>query len=384
MKTKALYALSADPIHFGHLDIIKRASRDFDLTVLVASNPAKKYFFTIVERKSLVRHVVCQFVPDGENVNVMCAPPGRLTADIAFEQGISVIVRGIRNIGDYDMEKMMRDINISQQSGVETYFLSSDPQLSHISSTAAKEIFLHAGFVHQYVPLCVKFEMERKSGITIIGVTGGIGSGKSWFCEEIAKTRTDVFNLDMDAIVHHILFVSQTPAHREIRKKIRERFPLYCDGTMEEVLDDKERQWLAKLVFEDPANRIVLSSIMYQPILTEMRGKMCGRKGIVLLNAALLAEFDMTMICNHRVILITSPDSVRIDRLKRRGLTDEEINSRIGAQFTDVTKRARIQKKIDLDKYGKLFTFENDETKSLGGEDLYAILKEEFNPYLEL
>jgi pantetheine-phosphate adenylyltransferase len=58
LKPKAIYAGSFDPITFGHLDIIRRAARDFDLTVLVASNPQKKYLLTLEERQSLVEYSV--------------------------------------------------------------------------------------------------------------------------------------------------------------------------------------------------------------------------------------------------------------------------------------------------------------------------------------
>ena len=63
MKTKALYAGSFDPVHLGHLDIIKRASQMFDLTVLVANNPAKNYMFRMEERVALVKRSVEHLYP---------------------------------------------------------------------------------------------------------------------------------------------------------------------------------------------------------------------------------------------------------------------------------------------------------------------------------
>lgn len=381
MKTKALYALSADPIHFGHLDIIRRAARDFELTVLVATNPSKKYFFTAEERLRLVGLAIKQAVPDVD-VHVTYANPGQLTADFAFQENIPVIVRGVRNIGDYDMEKMMRDVNVSQQAGIETYFLSSNPLLSHISSTAAKELFAHAGFIHQYVPLCVKAEMEKKSALFIIGVTGGIGAGKSWFCEELEKLDASILNLDMDTMAHGILFTSQLPAHKEVRRQIREKFPLHSKVMREDLtapLDDFERKSLGELVFADGMKRSVLNDIMHQPILTAMRERIAGHKGIVLLNAALLAECGMTHICNHRVVLITAPADIRMERLKARGYSKKQIEHRLNAQLDDDDKKRRIEMAIKIDKFGKLITFENDAKKSIGGNELYKMLEKEFN-----
>jgi pantetheine-phosphate adenylyltransferase len=363
MKTKAIYALSADPIHFGHLDIIRRASRDFDLTVLVADNPSKKYLFTLPKRVSMVLHALhCADLQSAVRQVVGLTDPSKLTADYAFENNISVIIRGVRNFSDYDMEAMIRDVNVSQQSGIETYLLKCDQSLGHISSGAVKELFNHAGFIHQYVPLCVKRELEQSSGLYIIGVTGNIASGKNWVCEQLMQADMNITHLDVDKLAHFLLFQSTVPAHGELRRKIRETFPLF--GSMERgiftaPLSQTERANLGSIVFADSGERAKLNAIMGQPIMTALRRTLYGRKGIVLLNSALLAEFYLSHICNNLVVLVTTDDETRKERLKGRGLSDEQIEHRLASQFTDERKRYHLEQSIHKDRFGTIIPVDN-------------------------
>lgn len=376
MKTKALVAGSFDPVHFGHLDIINRAARDFDLTVLVANSSQKNYMFALDERVKLMRDLL------DKNIFVDSLSGNKLTVDYAFEHNISVIVRGIRNLADYDYEKMLRDVNLSQQNGIETYFLNGDPKLSHISSTAAKELFRHAGFIHEYVPLLVKREMERKSGVTIIGVTGNIASGKNWYCDKIYNAAPNVYHLDVDKVAHRILFESDVPAHKHVRMKIREEFNI-AEYTPTEFTDDplttEERVSLGNMVFSDAGKREKLNSIMYQPLLTEIRKAISDKKGLVLINAALLAEFKMTHICNNNVVMVVTDEETRVRRMRARKYTEDQIKHRISSQYSDERKHYHIMQAIKKDGYGKIFKYQNDGSTETYCNLLYKTLKEEFD-----
>lgn len=362
MKTKAVYAGSFDPVHFGHIDIIRRAARDFDLTVLVANNPGKTYMFSLEERAKMVRIAVRPSVIGDVNVNVaMLKDPHQLTADWAFENNHTVIVRGVRSFADYDSESMIRDVNISQQSGVETYFLKSDQKLSHISSGAVKELFKHAGFIHEYVPLWVKREVERNAGLHIIGITGNIASGKNWICEKLMEEDSNIHHLDMDKLAHFILFKSTVPAHAEVRRKIRETFP-FIEVSPESVTDPlspSERTFLGNVVFSDAGQREKLNAIMGVPILTALRRALSVKKGIVLLNTALLAEFGLAHICNNQVVLVTTDNATRNARLQGRGLTGEQIKHRLNSQFTDERKKYHLEQQIKKDHYGRIIEVDN-------------------------
>lgn len=367
MKPRAIYALSADPIHFGHLDIIKRASQHFSLTVLVANDSKKKYLFSLEKRRWLVSSTI----DPKWNVQVDILPEGILTVDYAYENHVSVIIRGIRNLADYDYEKMLRDVNISQQAGIETYFLNCNPKFSHVSSTATKELFKYAGFIHEYVPLLVKKELESQNGVTIIGVTGNIASGKNWFCDLLLKEcNLELHHIDADKIAHFILSESMIPVHEVVRTQIRTRFGLNISSEPisygSEILSEKEIKILGNLVFGDSKNREDLNHIMYIPVLTEIRRRIRGKKGIILINSALLVEFGMTHICNNNVVLITTSDEIRIRRMKSRGYSDTQIQHRLASQYTDSKKEEILLNQIQEDRYGKILKYFNGEpNKSL-------------------
>ncbi len=368
---------SFDPVHFGHLDIIKRAARDFDLTVLVANNPSKKYMFTLEERARMLL-VATRLSTIGVPVNVvMLKDPHQLTADWAFENGVPVIVRGVRSFADYDMESMIRDINISQQNGVETYFLKCDQKLSHISSGAVKELFSHAGFIHEYVPLSVKREVERKAGLHIIGVTGNIASGKNWICEKLMADDMNIHHLDMDKLAHFILFESVLPAHADVRRQIRETFTLFDKIYREDLtepLSSVERVSLGN--FADAGERAKLNAIMGKPIITALRRALSVKKGIVLLNTALLAEFNLAHICNNTVVLVTTDNATRNTRLQARGLTGEQIKHRLSSQFTDERKKYHLEQLIAREHFGKIIEVDNSGRVD-GYTGLYERIKHE-------
>ena len=111
MKTvKALYALSGDPITRGHIHIIERAAKLFtELTVGIGINPAKKYLFALEERLELAKVALSAY----KNVKVVAFRG--LLVDYAYENNISVIVRGLRNSDDFTMEFMLHQIGESQK-----------------------------------------------------------------------------------------------------------------------------------------------------------------------------------------------------------------------------------------------------------------------------
>ena len=109
---RALYSGSFDPVTLGHLDIVSRAASVFDqLEVVVGSNPAKKYLFSLEERLSFLRGAIRE-----PRVKV-CSIESQLLADYAYEAGIPTIVKGIRGIQDYDYERMVRPESSVEPAG---------------------------------------------------------------------------------------------------------------------------------------------------------------------------------------------------------------------------------------------------------------------------
>ena len=137
---------SFDPITFGHLDIIERASSLFDeVVVAVLVNKTKKSLFTVEERMSMISEVTAKYP------NVSVASWSGLLVDYCEENNIQAIVKGLRAVTDFDYELQMSQMNL-QLKGVETLFMSTAPAHSFLSSSLVKEIAAYDGDISGYVP----------------------------------------------------------------------------------------------------------------------------------------------------------------------------------------------------------------------------------------
>ena len=156
---------SFDPITFGHLDIIERASKMFDEVVIaVLVNVTKSSLFSVDERMEMIREVTKKYG------NVKVDSWSGLRVDYCQENKIPIIVKGLRAVTDFDYELQMSQINL-QLKGVETLFMSTAPAHSFLSSSLVKEIASYDGDVSNYIPasLVPKLkarlaEVQRASG----------------------------------------------------------------------------------------------------------------------------------------------------------------------------------------------------------------------------
>jgi pantetheine-phosphate adenylyltransferase len=137
---------SFDPITYGHLDIVERASSIFDEVVIaVMVNKTKQTLFPVEERIEMTKEVTARFP------NVKVDSWSGLLVDYCKKNEISIIVKGLRAVTDFDYELQMSQINVQLQ-GVETLFLSTAPAHSFLSSSLVKEIASHGGDVSSYIP----------------------------------------------------------------------------------------------------------------------------------------------------------------------------------------------------------------------------------------
>lgn len=154
---KAIYPGSFDPITVGHLDIIKRASKNFDeLYVAIMVNPDKNYTFTKEERLKMIEKCVKGL----KNVKVVIGDG--LTVNFAKKIGCSVIVRGIRAVTDYESELALATSNMSLNDKIETLFLVSRPELSFLSSSIAKEVASYGGDIDKFIPKAIQSDIKKK------------------------------------------------------------------------------------------------------------------------------------------------------------------------------------------------------------------------------
>lgn len=155
--TIAIYPGSFDPVTLGHLDIIRRASKRFDkLIVCVMVNSSKHPWFTIEERKEMLAAVTKDF----QNVEVDSFDG--LLVDYMAQNDISVIVRGARNIEDFEAENVMARANKSIAGFAETILLFSDPRYTFLSSSFVKNVGKYGVDLQQYIPPQVIPKMQQK------------------------------------------------------------------------------------------------------------------------------------------------------------------------------------------------------------------------------
>ncbi len=139
---------SYDPVTSGHLDVIERCARLFDAVhVVVAVNAAKTPMFPESVRVEMIRRSLHD---DGYDRVVVASTHGLIT-DYCTRVGATLIVKGLRQNGDYEAELGMALVN-RKLAGIETMFLPADPVLEHISSSIVKDVSRHGGDVTGMVP----------------------------------------------------------------------------------------------------------------------------------------------------------------------------------------------------------------------------------------
>jgi len=157
MPRRAIYPGTFDPLTNGHKDLVRRAAGIFDeVLVAIASNPGKTPLFTHEERIDLTRRVLAD-IP-----NVSVSGYHGLTADFMRENGIHIVVRGLRAVSDFEFEFQLANMQRHLLPGIETVFLTPQEQFTFISSTLVREIAIYGGNVSQFVDPLVAAELRRK------------------------------------------------------------------------------------------------------------------------------------------------------------------------------------------------------------------------------
>ncbi|SEF56549.1 pantetheine-phosphate adenylyltransferase [Paenibacillus sp. UNC499MF] len=153
----AVYPGSFDPVTNGHLDIIRRAAKVFDkLIVAVLNNTSKNPLFSLEERIELLTKVT-RDIP-----NVEVDGFRDLLINYMESKDVHIIVRGLRAVSDFEYELQLSTMNNKLNEDVETFFMTSSPQYSFLSSSIVKEIARFHGPVSHFVPGEVEEELKLK------------------------------------------------------------------------------------------------------------------------------------------------------------------------------------------------------------------------------
>lgn len=152
---------SFDPVTHGHLNIFTRAARMFDeVTVLVTYNPNKSGLFDADERIALIREALdATGLPEAKKITIDTWDS--LLVDYLSEHDIPALVKGLRSSLDYEYELPMAQMN-QRLTGVETFFLLTDPEYGYVSSTICKEVAKYGGDVTGLLPDNVAAAVREK------------------------------------------------------------------------------------------------------------------------------------------------------------------------------------------------------------------------------
>lgn len=146
MKRVALFPGSFDPFTAGHLNILQRALTMFDeVVVAVGINIGKKGFFSNEKKLDIIRQTTAGM----EGVTVIHYDD--LTINICRELGIRHIVRGVRNMIDFETERSIADANRRLAPEIETIIIPTAQEFAHISSTAVRDILKHGGDLSLFI-----------------------------------------------------------------------------------------------------------------------------------------------------------------------------------------------------------------------------------------
>ena len=157
VKRTAIYPGTFDPLTLGHLDIVERASKLFDRTVItIATNPYKQPLFTLEERilfvKDATRHIT----------NISVSHFEGLVVDFAQSEGAAAIIRGLRAVSDFEYELQMALMNRRLNSDVTTVFLMPNEKYTYLNSTIVKEVAKYGGRIDNFVtPLVAEKLLEK-------------------------------------------------------------------------------------------------------------------------------------------------------------------------------------------------------------------------------
>ena len=162
MTRTGFYPGSFDPVTFGHIDIARRAVKLVDrLVVAVGTHHDKHALFTAEERVGMVVEAL-RPVADEIGAAFDVTTFDTLTVGAARDLGAVVIIRGLRDAGDFDYEMQMAGMNAAMVPDVETVFLASSPETRYIAASFVRQIAAMGGDVTAFVPAAVAAALKRK------------------------------------------------------------------------------------------------------------------------------------------------------------------------------------------------------------------------------
>lgn len=358
---RGLVALSADPVTFGHLDLIARsAAKCRELVVLVANNDRKlgSYCFPLAERTAMVERAV----REAGTGNVRVVGSSGLLVDVYLYEGCDRLFRGVRNEKDVDYEEEQAQLNrmILPALDGRIEYVEAARDLKLVSSTLVKafvDLYLD---VDAFVPMFVKRMLEEKRlQQQRITVTGGIAVGKSWVAAELARQATaagpGAKHINVDQLLRDV-YDEASPGAQLLRDALADRFSALILAPDRRTVDRKR---LAEALFSRHAetHRRFVTDLTMPHVARKYREALAGFKGLVILEWAQTAEMDMGRWTNNNVIVVDSPD--RPAFLAKRGVDLERIALMDEIQWSAARKADVLTERAGRDRCGTVIRHAN-------------------------
>jgi len=157
-----LYPGSFDPVTYGHVDIVRRAAHLVDkLVIAVGTHHDKHPLFTAEERVKLTSEVLNPVAKE-IGLKLEVTTYGNLTVAAAKDARATIVIRGLRDAGDFDYEMQMAGMNQALAPEIETVFLASSPEARHIAASLVRQIAAMGGDVSSFVPKVVAAALKKK------------------------------------------------------------------------------------------------------------------------------------------------------------------------------------------------------------------------------
>ena len=152
-ETVAVFAGTFDPFTCGHENIVRRALPFFSkIIIAIGENSTKNCLFQLEKRIFLINKAFT----DCKKIEV-CSYRG-LTVDFCKQQNVNIIIRGLRNSSDFENEQIIAQVNKYLYNNIETFFLTTNPEYSFVSSSVFREIYKNGGNISAFLPTNISVE----------------------------------------------------------------------------------------------------------------------------------------------------------------------------------------------------------------------------------
>ncbi len=357
---RGLVPISGDPITYGHLSLIEKAlSLCEEVVVFIANNDNKKYLFSLSERALMAQKAI--FDKNIKKARIISNK--NLLADVYLRENCDVLLRGIRSQkdSDYEDEQMLLHKIILPSLEGHIVYLEADKDMKYISSSVVKSFIAHYLGVENFtLPFIQRLLEERMLGQYKIAITGGISVGKSFVAKELVKTLKKDYNIsafciNIDELVRG-LYKEKSPAGDSLREFLVEKFG---NDVLLGDKSDVDREVLKKKIFRKEFKHLrrELHEMTSPHIKRKYREELSGKKGIVILEWAQLAEMSMGRWTNNNAIVVDSPDKAKFANI--RNIDEAYLYYVKKYQWSASRKTTALKQQIELDKCGEVIEYNN-------------------------